>query len=158
MGIQTYAKHKGVAESVVRNAMDTGRITFENRGGRRLINPEVADREWDQNKMQGGDLTPPEDAGSDFKPSAMFESRLAHQTLKAQLAQVELNTKLGKLVDVEKVKQNAYKIGRALRDAIRLIPAKISAELAAETDPHKVEILLQRELDEALTELSRMEI
>lgn len=150
MGIAAYAKHKDVSENSIRYALDNGRITCIHRHGKRMINPETADKEWEAN--QAKDTPEKYDKTSGH---SMADARLAHQTLKAQLAKVELDERLGKLISADKAKDDAFKIGRAVRDAVLQVPIKISAEVASETDPHKVEVIMVRELTEALTELSR---
>ena len=50
MGVRAYARHRGVAEGAVRDAIARGRLRKSVRqvGRRRLIDPAIADAEWDE--------------------------------------------------------------------------------------------------------------
>lgn len=50
VGIRAYARHRGVSQKAVQQAMETGRISFDvDQSGAKLIDPERADHEWDLN-------------------------------------------------------------------------------------------------------------
>lgn len=73
--------------------------------------------------------------------------------LQADKVQLEVSKLRGELIEVKQVKEQAFNSGRRVRDRILNIPSRISHELAAETDPFKVEVLLTQALTEALLEL-----
>lgn len=81
-------------------------------------------------------------------------SRRVEANFKARIAKLEYEQKSGRLVEAEKVRAEAFKEGRRVRDAILNIPERVSAQLAAETDPHGCFLLLTRELTEALQHLA----
>jgi len=69
---------------------------------------------------------------------------------KALTAEMDRRRKAGELVaveDVERVMENSNALVRA---AVMAVPPRISAELAAETDPHTVKIMLTDALRESL--------
>jgi phage terminase Nu1 subunit (DNA packaging protein) len=72
----------------------------------------------------------------------------------AKLAQLDYDVKIGKLVSAEEVKNKVFQAARVTRDAILNIPDRITGELAAETDYHRVYDLLKRELQQALEEMT----
>lgn len=151
LGIENYAKHRNVTVTVVRRHIEDGKLHVEHRGGIRMLNVAEADKAWEAHGLKGSD------EGNKSTISSL-QARTALSSVKAQLAKLELDLKLGKLVKLEDVRTDAYKVANAVRNAMQNIPQKISAELAAETDPFMCEQLLRKEIDEALTELSRMVI
>ena len=62
--------------------------------------------------------------------------------------------KCGTLTDAVKVKQEAFKAGRIIRDELLAIPDRMADVLAAEDDPRKVGELLQEELEAILNAMA----
>ncbi|MGB1271612.1 MAG: hypothetical protein ACPG5T_06030 [Endozoicomonas sp.] len=96
-------------------------------------------------------------------PSAPTDSRQAvdfvtartmREAFKAKMAKMEYEEKAGKLTDASRVKEEAFRAGRIVRDALLGIPDRLSDVLAAEDDPAQVRKLLLDELDNILVELS----
>jgi hypothetical protein len=85
----------------------------------------------------------------------LVNAKTRHETIKATLAELELAEKEGRLVDAGKVKAEAFRKGRLVRDSILNIPDRISGELAAITDAHQIHVILSRELRQALEELAQ---
>ena len=54
------------------------------------------------------------------------------------MAQLEYEEKSGTLTDTAKVKQDAFKVGRIIRDELLAIPDRMADVLAAEDDSVKV--------------------
>lgn len=71
---------------------------------------------------------------------------------KAELAKLKFQEQAGQLMETEKVKKAAFEVGRKIRDNMMSIAAKHAHELAAETDPHTLEVLLTKKINEALGE------
>jgi hypothetical protein len=67
------------------------------------------------------------------------------------MKQMELEEMQKTLVKADQVKKDAFKCARLLRDTIMRIPGRVAAEMACETDPHKVELFLEQEIRQALT-------
>ena len=82
-------------------------------------------------------------------------SRAKTEQAKAELAQMELDDKKGKFLDRKAVEKQAFEEATRVRESLLNIPSRISAELAAMRDQGEVEIFLEREVREALSELSR---
>lgn len=72
----------------------------------------------------------------------------------ARMAQLEYEKIAGSLVSAEQVKAEAFKSGRQVREAILNLPERLSAQLAAEADPHRCFMLLTEELTRALEALA----
>lgn len=162
-----YARSRNVSRAAVTQAVQEGRITVveDPASGRRLIDKDAADKAWSENTQHdrrrnglGVPSNPPtsEDEGEENKPKlpSIHSSRQIKEAYQARLAKLEYEQKNGALISAEEVKTNAFKLGRLLRDSILTVPDRIAAELAAETDQHKVYNRLREELEKALEELS----
>lgn len=68
----------------------------------------------------------------------------------ARLAQLDVEDREGRLVDADAVGRQWFEAGRRVRDQVLSLPARISADLAAEVDPVKVAILLEQALTQCL--------
>lgn len=119
--------------------------------GRDRIDPVAADAAWDANTNPGKQASM---GGADKARGPSYaESRAIREAYQARLAKLEYEEKISKLVEVDKVKLEAFELGRMLRDLILNIPNRISTEAASETDPVKVHSLLTVELNKALEEI-----
>lgn len=74
--------------------------------------------------------------------------------LKADRAQHDLAVVKGQYLPVDEVKVAAFNKGRTVRDGLLNIPNRVSSVLAAESDPLKVSQVLEKEIRQALEELS----
>lgn len=79
---------------------------------------------------------------------------LREQRAKTEKAEIEVLRLKGELIEVAEVDKRAFALAHTLRDTIENIPSRISAILAAETDPHKVREILAQELSNALESLA----
>lgn len=73
---------------------------------------------------------------------------------KAELARLEEEEKKGTLVNAEDEKREAFKLGRIVRNSVMGVPARISQNLAAESDSNAIYRLLETELVETLTDIA----
>ncbi len=161
MSMSQYAQHRGVSKQAVSVAVKKGRISCKWEGVKAFIDSEKADREWGSNT----DLTtapqreeaPPPPAEPTAEPERRLGVAGAAAILKgyqAKLAKLQFEEKSGKLVATDVVEHDAFRVARAVRDGMLSIPAKVSAELAAETDPFEVHKKLEREIRLALENLA----
>ena len=152
LSIRGYARHRGVSHTAVQKAIQSGRISVEPDG---TLDPAKAYAEWEKNtRSSKGSVASAAIAqasgGVDFN-----KARAVKETYNARLAKLTYEERMGQLVSVEEVKLGAFNMARKLRNRILQIPMRISAQLAAETDPHIVEDMLNAELSGALEELSQ---
>ena len=152
LSIRGYARHRGVSHTAVQKAIQSGRISVEPDG---TLDPAKADAEWEKNtRSSKGSVASAAIAqasgGVDFN-----KARAVKETYNARLAKLTYQERVGQHVSVEEVKLGAFNMARKLRNRILQIPMRISAQLAAETDPHIVEDMLNAELSGALEELSQ---
>ena len=101
---------------------------------------------------QSTDLAASQPGAVDF-----VTARTIREAFKAKMAKLEYEEKSGTLTDAAKVKQDAFKAGRIIRDELLAIPDRMADVLAAEDDPGKVGELLQEELEAILNELTRQQ-
>lgn len=150
LSLRAYAKHRGVNLQAVQDALKYGRITKAKDG---KIDPRKADVDWEKNTNPAkarGSKSDSVDTGNYLKAKAVKEA------YEAQLAKLEYEEKVGKLINAEKVKLQAFEIARLTRDAVLNIPDRISAELVGITDQATMHSILTKELTNALQEIVRV--
>lgn len=162
-----YARIKGWSKQYVNRLVQQGKIT--------LVNGKVDIDAADQALAQHAD--PARATGSDpdaqsathNQSSQSFSNtgnsgpgntvdfataRTMREAYKAKLAKLEYEEKVGKLIDAENVKAEAFRTGRIVRDAMLMIPQRVQEMLATITDAHEIGEVLSREITIALDKLS----
>jgi len=144
-----YARHRHVSKAAVSYAMRDGRIPFETDAkGKKLIDVELADRAWlentqSQNRVNGLGVHPPgpgpeiapplpraPEAPGQPAPEPRFsnptiaQSKALKEALHARLLKLELDRKMGKVVDADEVKKTWVNIASRARTKILGIPSK----------------------------------
>lgn len=94
---------------------------------------------------------PDEVTGSDRVAIEYREHRSTRERYSSLKQQLEYEQLVGSLINVEEAKRIAYTSFRGLRDAVMNVAPRIKDQLAAITDPHEVEQILDRELSAALS-------
>lgn len=146
MGFREYARHRGVTLRAVQEAIHSGRIgTIRDSKGRKRIDGPRADRSWREN-------TNPNMARSGEPPS---RDRVIKEVYEAKLAKLAYEEKSRNLVDAEKVKEDAARTAKIVRDHVLKIPDQISAELVGITDQAVMHTTLTQMLVNSLQELCR---
>ncbi len=79
---------------------------------------------------------------------------IREQRAKTEKAEIELAKLKGELVSADDVKSSAFEKARQIRNAFENIPSRLSAILAAETDPHKIKLALDKEIKQTLEVLT----
>ncbi len=178
MGFREYARHKGVTLGAVQKAIKTERISLNENGkidsaiadqqwkdntddSRVAVNALANQSPKVQQQMQ---LAPPtaqqaaaadkpdeeELKGSDVVANEYRTHRATRERYQALTQQLEYEQLVGTLINVDDAKRIAYTSFRALRDSIMNVAARIKDQLAAESDPHACEVLVETELSAAL--------
>jgi len=161
-----YARQRGISAAAVTKAVKEGRLLkaiIVGSKNKRSIDTEVADAEWagstDNTTGAPAHANPRGHSGgmreavaSDDTPTFM-ESKAKRESFLAELARLEYEQKSGTLVQVDDVKRESFRVARIVRDSMLNIPDRVAAELAAETDPFKVQQRLSAEIRLALIEL-----
>jgi hypothetical protein len=160
-----YAKHRGVSRVAVHHAIRDSRITLIE--GK--IDPTVADIQWAANtrarvRNAGSDpapIAPPSAAGpivaGDAEPRISYEeARRRRELAEASIAEMKQAELSGDLIRTDAVRAAwAGKI-TSTRDALLQIPARLSPQLAAESDLSAVTALLEGEIRQVLSDLSTL--
>lgn len=176
LSIRAYARHRGVSHVAVKKAIDTGRISKETDG---TIDPDRADREWEQNtaspskpsaapKVGAAPKAPravaQEPAAESPTPTlstggtSLLQARTVNEVVKAQTNKVRLARLKGDLVDRSQAIAHVFRLARTERDAWLNWPARISAQMAAklEVDAHALHVALEAAVREHLMELGEL--
>lgn len=149
--LRAYAKHRGVSLQAVQDALKYDRIK---KGKEGKIDVAKADLDWERNTNPAkARHQKPSDPKENYN---YHKARGVREVYEAQLAKLEFEEKSKKLIDAEKVKRQAFEIGRITRDSILSIPDRVSAELAGITDQATIHSLLTKELTNALQEIVRV--
>lgn len=176
MGLRAYARHRGVSPSAVEKALKSGRIKKEADG---TIDPVKADAAWNKNtnpaQQRKEQSTPPvrgKTKPSTAKPKptqgdqenipvpkggvpGYQESRAKKEFCQAHMAFLDLEERKKKLLRAEEVEREAFELARRTRDRLLGVGSRVADVVAAETDHHKCEILINQEIRIALEELSK---
>lgn len=100
------------------------------------------------------------DDGNDVADSTktdpkFIESQARREMFRAKLIELEYLEQVGTLVKAEDVDREWVCIASQVRDGLLNLPARLSGELAAETDQRKVHDILERAIYQALEELGK---
>ncbi len=152
-----YARLRGCSPAYISKLLKSGRITEVD--GK--IDVEAANSSLERHADPARALTrkspPTKPKGSPPEPvsgPSYASARAAHEAIKARMAKMEFDRRSGELVSVDKVKRQAARAGRVIRDAMLSIPDRISAVLAVESDERRVHDLLDAEITAALETVS----
>jgi hypothetical protein len=179
LSIRAYARRRGVSHTAVRRAIETARIREGHKideRGRPYIVPAVADREWSRNTDAAQsrarakpDDTPAPAAVVDHPAQAeLFETgararshaddadgpSLARVQARrvawlAELAEIEVRQRMGKLGEVAAFRAEAFKVGRVVRESLENLADRWADELAGMTDRNAIRSLLISEIKKA---------
>jgi len=84
--------------------------------------------------------------------STFTEARTATEQYKAKMRRLEYEKASGLLVEKAQVEKDAFDVARILRDSLMVIPDRVDAILAAETDQQAVNEILRKEIKAALVD------
>lgn len=180
MSQREYARTRGVSHSAVQKALSTGRISGVKVGKRVKLDPDVADREWNENTDRStplnsvvGDPKHRREAGAAPEPMALdgrdggnggvpaggggtgyARARAAREAVLAQTAKLALDERMGLLVRREDVRIAAFNAARKARDHLIGIPERLAAVLAAIDDVDEIARVLETEIERICGELS----
>lgn len=151
LSLTSYAKRRGCALRAVQEAIQNGRITAKKRGRRWVIDPERADREWQQNTdvdQQG------RGNGNKRNGGAYFEEKTALARTQRKLAERKLAQEEGRLLDADEVERALADLqGRAVA-LLMSVSEEIGPRLAAESDQRKVIEILDVELRKVCAQIA----
>lgn len=122
---RAYAELRGVSRQAVEQAIAEGRISVKKaEDGRALLDPDVADKEWDRNTGPSGKRDNMQGSGPTYSQSRAFR-----EAYRAKLAELEFKEKSGKLVDADEVKKKWSQLIAITRNKILGIPSKAKSQI-----------------------------
>lgn len=144
LSLRTFATQLGVSVNAVSKAVKSGRLMASigrnPKGDPVVRDVELAKKEWSANASK---VTK---AGG----ATLSEAQRQVAVERAKGMRLANLQKRRRLIPVDEAKREAFDAARTIRESILNLPARLSAELAAETDANKVHLLLDRELRQAL--------
>lgn len=184
--IRGFAKTLGVSHTAVQVAIKAGRLkksVGKGADGKPYIKDSaLAQQEWasntDQSKPRNiitGDpkhRRDPAAAPAAASPRAAAlagggggggaptyaDSRAIREAYMARLARVDYEEKIGKLINADEVKVAAFNAARKARDALLVIPDRLSPILAGMKDDREIHRVLTEEIRRVCDELGRAKI
>lgn len=87
-------------------------------------------------------------------PDDYRRTLVVEKVVKTKLAQVRLDEQLGRLIDASDAGDAQFEIARLVRNQLQELPDRLAAELALESDAHRVREILAREVDDVLRKLA----
>lgn len=165
LSVSQFATQIGVSRQAVDKAIKMGKLTIaESRGRFRFIDVEKGRGEWQQNKLKKKiknkikkEIPPPKPAET-YQGLTLYSAQLREKIAIMKIQELKAAEQEGRLIDADVVKQSAFEVWRKVRDNLLNIPTKIGHALAAETNPQKVEVMIQRELISTLQEITKREV
>ena len=185
LSIRAYSRHRGVSDTAVRKAIQSGRITLGDDG---RIDPQQADAQWSVNTdaAQQRKAVPqrevPQEAvtsvrealsaapsplggmgastGASAGGTTLMQAKTANEVLKAQTNKVRLARLKGELVDKDQAVAHVFRMARAERDAWLNWPARVAAQMASAlgADSHALHVLLEKAVRDQLTALGDLAV
>jgi hypothetical protein len=194
---RAFSRRISVSPEAVSKAIERGRLkecVGRDADGKPYIkDPDLAEREWNQNRSKNRDLTlvtskptapvaaeptpapvaaPPlkavaaaapvtaeptsdvtgdgEQGELDLRPPTLIDSQTQANLERARKLRLENDVTEGRLIPADRVNKEAFEAERIVRESILNLPARISGELAAESDPARVQLRLEMLLRDAL--------
>lgn len=163
--ISEFARRMGLTHPAVAKAVNSGRlvesITYTPAGKVR-IDPKIAAEEWEKNtdhalarnvKNGKGLRTAANPAVSENR-AKLNEAKTEREQIAAQQARLKFERESGRLVDIDKVREDAFSMARQVRDRMMAIPDRIAAQAAAMKKRDEVHALIMGEIRRALEGLA----
>jgi hypothetical protein len=86
--------------------------------------------------------------------ASYWKTKSRRESALAEMAELELHERLGKLVDRERVEATVDALYRTLRDALLGLPTRLAPEISAMTDAFEIEVKMRDAIRSLLTDLS----
>jgi hypothetical protein len=152
-----YAKHRGKTKQYINQLVHAGVLVMRGK----KIEVAASDQVLDDRQLPEIEEPPAAwvvtsartDDGAPQRTS-YAEARTIRTVFQAKLARLDFETKQGKLIEADGVRQRISEHVRALRDGLLGLPDRLASTLAAETDQRKVHVLLKAEITRELEALA----
>lgn len=152
MSLRAYARRRGVSPEAVSKAVADGRlreaIVRDVRGAPKIANIELADREWEANTRPRIDHAPTDDGAAD----AYHSARARRETAQADMAELELAERRGRLIDAEEARADVIKAFSLVKTRLLAVPSRVGQRVPLLAD--QVVPIVDELIREALEELA----
>lgn len=155
MTLNDFVTEVGAARSSVMKSIQQGRISAHKKGRHWFVEKSMV-KVWKEGRQTPHGKTPQKAKTNGQRVISTYEAENRKKVAQAELAEMDLAEKKGDLIPRAEVISFSFKAARKCRDAILGVPNRLANEIAAEEDPHQVQILMENALSEALEELSGM--
>ena len=175
VSIRAYARMRGCSESAVRKAIASKRIRPEADG---TIDPERANREWEQNTFAAATLRPapakpakpprrqPQaraavphvpaiESPSSDPVQSFLRARAVKETFNAKVAQMEYEERAGRLIQASRAAEYASTFSAIVKDHLMAMPDRLAPMLAAVDDEKTIHRMLGAEITALLRKVSK---
>lgn len=141
-GVRAYARHRGCSATAVEKALQSRRISRDSRG---KIDFKKADQDWERNTQAGAPYSTPPPRKAPAEPEMPGEAealarstqyvraRAVREFFQANLARVEYEERIGRLIAKDEVQAAAFNRFREFRERMLGIPSRVAALLVAES-------------------------
>jgi hypothetical protein len=92
----------------------------------------------------------PEQGDLDLRPPTLIDAQTQANLERARKLRLENDVTESRLMPIERVKKEGFEAQRIIRESILNLPVRVAGEIAAETDPARVQLRLEELLHEAL--------
>jgi hypothetical protein len=166
VSLRQLAKKLGVTEGAVRKRHRAGgfskaAITRGANGRPRVVDPELAVREWAANRAKPAPTPPeapqppqPSEPTAGLRPGTLTEAQIRVAFQREVKLELENLQRRGVLIDAAIERRRDFECARVVRDSVLNIPDRVSAQLAAETEAAAVHRILTDEIRAALVALA----
>lgn len=104
----------------------------------------------------GDGVVPPKAGADGVDESGYWKSKGRREAALAEMAELELQSKMGALVDRAKVEHAVESLHRMLRDNVLGLPTRLAPELASMTDAFEIEVKMRTAIRALLEDLSKL--
>jgi len=159
----------GVNDARIRAAIKSGILTQSvkkvgDKGGRYKIDEEKGIQEWKDNIDPAKQRDPKKqnetrelNADSNGGGMSHYQKAKAHKEFfAAKLAELQYQEKAGKLVPVDMVRAECFRISRRVRDSMLAVSDRVASELVNMDDPREISIYIKEQIAIALKDLESM--
>jgi phage terminase Nu1 subunit (DNA packaging protein) len=144
LSLRAWCKSRSVALGTAHKAVATGRIE-------RLANGTLDVASADRWLAERGPTPPHRPTGSGLPRSGSVAAAQRKLTeYRARLARLDYLARKGELVSAAEVQAAAFRAGRAVRDHMLGVPARVSTVLSGMTDASDIHALLEQEIGLAI--------
>ncbi len=160
ISLSEYARRKGVSRQYVSRLAKEGRLPLDGEGRVDSVAADAAlaavSDPTRPRRSVGVVAVESEPSGAVVdgpRGLTLTEARTRRESIRARSDELSLQERLGELLPRREVEDALFSAGRVARENLLGLPSRLAAELAAESDPRRVEERLTVELRRVIVEM-----